>query len=195
MTRPVGDIRIAAMVDLTEAEGPGARFALWVQGCSLRCPGCCNPHMFAARGGRSLPVEEVLAAAARVRPAIEGLTLLGGEPFEQAGPLGELARGAQALGLSVVTFTGYALEELRAMLDPGVPALLSATDILVDGRYQPHLPERERRWAGSSNQRFHFLTSRYQPGIERIAPGEAERTVELRFGPDGSLFANGWPEA
>lgn len=185
-------IRVAAVVEVTEAEGPGARFALWVQGCSLRCPGCCNPHMLAREGGREVPVPEILGALARVRGRIEGLTLLGGEPFEQAGALARLARGARAMGLSVATFTGYTLEELRARADPGVAGLLDATDLLVDGRYDRSRPERERRWAGSANQRFHFLSGRYRPGVERA--GGPLRTVEVRIGPDGRVFANGWPE-
>jgi anaerobic ribonucleoside-triphosphate reductase activating protein len=190
----MAEVRVAAVVEATEAEGPGTRLALWVQGCSLRCPGCCNPHMFDPAGGRSVPVAEILERVARARPAIEGITLLGGEPFEQAAALAEVARGARALGLSVATFTGHALEELTAMPDPAVRDLLDATDLLVDGRYQRDRPERERRWAGSSNQRFHFLTGRYAPGTERPRPGEALRTVELRIAPEGTVFANGWPE-
>ncbi|HGG57662.1 MAG TPA: 4Fe-4S cluster-binding domain-containing protein, partial [Nannocystis exedens] len=45
-------LQIAHIVAITEAEGPGRRFALWVQGCSLHCPGCCNPELFAAAGGQ-----------------------------------------------------------------------------------------------------------------------------------------------
>lgn len=189
-------LRVASWVDVTEAEGPGARFALWVQGCSLRCPGCCNPRMLEASGGREVSPAELLRAIAAVRSRIEGVTFQGGEPFEQPGPLAELARAARALGLSVMTFSGYTLEELREAerRDPGAAALLAATDLLVDGRYERERPERERRWAGSSNQRFHFLTDRYRPGIERIRPGEPETTVELRIGGDGRVRMNGWPE-
>ena len=41
---------VAQFVPRTEAEGPGRRFALWVQGCPLRCKGCCNPEMLAFKG-------------------------------------------------------------------------------------------------------------------------------------------------
>ena len=141
-----------------------------------------------------MSVPDVLAAIARVRGRIEGVTLLGGEPFDQAAGLAEVARGARTLGLSVMTFSGYTREELEAHPAPGVRELLEATDLLVDGRYDASRPERERRWVGSANQRFHFLTSRYAPGIERIHPDEPERTVELRIAPSGTVFANGWPE-
>jgi len=182
------------MVAVTEAEGPGARLALWVQGCSLGCPGCCNPHMFDPEGGRDVPVTEVAAELDRVLDRIEGVTLLGGEPFEQAPALAEVAREARRRGLSVVVFTGYTLEALRAGAVPGAEALLSETDLLVDGRYRRDEPESRRRWAGSTNQRFHFLTDRYRPGIEHPGAGEPDRTVELRIGPDGRMHSSGWPE-
>jgi anaerobic ribonucleoside-triphosphate reductase activating protein len=187
-------IRVAAVVDVTEAEGPGARFAVWVQGCAIRCPGCCNPHMLDPLAGTPLDAGELLARLDRARDRVEGVTLLGGEPFEQAAALAQFARGVRERGLSVVVFTGHLLEELRAGRPAGSPELLDQVDLLVDGPYQADLPERTRRWSGSANQRFHLLTGRYSPGVENIAPGEVERTIELRFGPDGTIRRSGWPE-
>jgi anaerobic ribonucleoside-triphosphate reductase activating protein len=185
---------VGARVPVTEVEGPGARYALWVQGCSIRCPGCCNPHLFAAAGGDLRTVSGLLYEVRQAAPRIEGLTLLGGEPFEQAAPLAELARGARALGLSVMTFTGHTLEALRARQDAATDALLAATDLLVDGPYLAHLPDGRRRWVGSQNQRFHYLTDRYSPAIELPAPSEALRGIEVRVSADGRVLVNGWPE-
>jgi anaerobic ribonucleoside-triphosphate reductase activating protein len=192
-------VRVGARVPSTEAEGPGRRYALWVQGCSLRCRGCCNPHLFAPAGGTAVPValllDEVRRAQADSRSAIEGVTLLGGEPFEQAGALAPFAEGVRALGLSVVAFTGYRLEELRAppLAGPPVARLLGAVDVLVDGRYEASRPEASRPWVGSRNQRFHYLTARYSRAIERAGPDGPVQTVEVRLTPDGRLSANGWP--
>jgi len=188
-------VRVGQVIEETLAEGPGARFALWAQGCSLRCPGCCNPHLFEAAGGAGVEVAALLARLAGVRARVQGVTLVGGEPFEQAEALAAFARGARGLGLSVLVFSGHTLEELRGEAAPaGSAALLAETDLLIDGRYLAAQPERERRWAGSRNQRFHFLTGRHRPGIEIIGAGEAARTVEIRLGPDGSVHASGWPE-
>ena len=188
-------LRIGGIVPVTEAEGPGRRFALWVQGCSIRCPGCCNPHLFDASLGRATAVDELVESLRAVRDQIEGVTLLGGEPFEQAQPLARFASAARRLGLSVMTFSGFSLEELRGFASDraGVVELLVATDVLVDGRFDAALPERERRWAGSTNQRFHYFTDRYSPAIELPAAGEPCATVEVTLAPDGSLRANGWP--
>jgi anaerobic ribonucleoside-triphosphate reductase activating protein len=187
-------IRVAAVVDVTEAEGPGSRFALWVQGCTIRCPGCCNPGMLDHLGGTLVDPGQLLARLDRVRDRVEGITLLGGEPFEQAGPLVPLARGARERGLTVVAFTGHLLEDLRIDRPQGSRELLALVDLLVDGPYRSHLPETRRRWAGSANQRFHFLTGRIPPGLEAIHTGEPERTVELRIGADGRMERSGWPE-
>lgn len=187
-------MRVAAVVPVTEAEGPGARLAIWAQGCALRCPGCCNPHMFDPAGGREATPAELAAEMDRVAGRIEGISLLGGEPFDQARAAAEVAREARRRGLSVVVFTGYVLEELRAGAVAGAADLLARTDLLVDGRYDRDAPETRRRWVGSANQRFHFLGDRYAPGIEMARAGEPDRTVELRIGPDGRAHASGWPE-
>src|SRR2546423_15382969 len=104
-----GVLTVAQIVPCTEAEGPGRRFALWFQGCPLRCPGCCNPEMLPFEGGQTMPLADVME---RVRRAsneygIEGITLLGGEPLAHAAGAAALARATQMLKLSVMVFSGY----------------------------------------------------------------------------------------
>lgn len=181
-------LRISQLVTDTEAEGPGRRFALWVQGCTIRCPGCCNPEMFAADQGR-LADPAVLATQALAVEGLEGVSVLGGEPGEQAEAVAEFCERVRAGGLSVMLYSGYMLEQLRRR--PGAGRLLKAVDLLVDGRYQQSLPETKRRWLGSSNQVLHFLTSRYAAGDPRFETGN---TVELRLTRAG-LSVNGWPAA
>lgn len=188
-------LRVGARVPITRAEGPGARYALWLQGCSIRCPGCCNPQLFDAAGGCSWRVAALLAEIDSVRAEVEGITVLGGEPFDQPAGLLTLARGARQLGLSTIVFTGYVIEDLRARRDADVAGLFAHIDVLVDGRYEASRPERERLWVGSTNQRFHYLSGHYTPAIERPLPSEPLRTVEVRLGADGGLSANGWPDA
>ena len=99
----------------------------------------------------------------------------------------------RALGLSVLAFSGYRIEELRGRHERAIDALLRVTDVLVDGRYEAMRPETERLWAGSTNQRFHYLTDRYTAAIERPSLGEPLRSVEVRLTSDGRLSLNGWP--
>jgi anaerobic ribonucleoside-triphosphate reductase activating protein len=183
-------LHVAQIVPVTEAEGPGKRFALWFQGCPLRCPGCCNPEMLAFDGGESRSIDDVFAeVCVAEREGIEGITLLGGEPFAHAEPAAELARRVRARGLSVMVFSGFTLSELRARNDPHVTALLAETDLLVDGPYLRDQPESQRRWIGSANQQVHFLTNRCAPDDPRW---RLSNTLEIRLA-DGELSVNGFP--
>jgi anaerobic ribonucleoside-triphosphate reductase activating protein len=182
-------LRVAQLVPRTEAEGPGHRFAVWLQGCALRCPGCCNPEMFAFERGTAMTVES-LAARILATPGIEGLSLLGGEPTSQPGPAAELCERVRAAGLSIMLFSGHTLAELKAQARPEVDRLLATLDLLVDGRYEKDQPETQRRWIGSRNQVMHFLTARYSPDEPQFtAPNTAE--VHLI---EGKVIINGWPE-
>jgi anaerobic ribonucleoside-triphosphate reductase activating protein len=182
---------VADLVAVTEAEGPGKRFALWLQGCPLRCPGCCNPEMLSFDGGEDVSVAELFEQIrqAQAERGVEGVTLLGGEPFVHAGAAALLAAEVQRAGLTVMVFSGFTLAELDAMPEPGVQQLLAHTDLLVDGPYRRELPETRRRWIGSSNQQVHFLSDRYR---EDDPCWRLPNTLEIRF--DGhEVLVNGFP--
>jgi anaerobic ribonucleoside-triphosphate reductase activating protein len=183
-------LSVAQIVPFTEAEGPGVRFALWFQGCPLRCPGCCNPEMLPFEGGTRQTVAEVLARIdqAQREHGVEGITLLGGEPLAHAAGAAVLARAVRERGLSVMAFSGFTLEEARQLPEPAVAELLALTDILVDGPYVREQPDTERRWIGSTNQRIHFLSERYHFD-ERW---HKRNTLEIRLA-DGELTVNGFP--
>lgn len=183
-------LSVALTVARTEAEGPGWRFALWVQGCPFRCVGCCNPEMLSftpREPAATVRASEVVARC--LASDVEGVTFLGGEPFAQAQGLAAVARGVKDAGRSVMVFSGYTLDELRAMESPPVSELLGLTDLLVDGRYDASRHTTSRRWVGSDNQVMHFLTDRYSPLDARFHEGNH---VELRLQGD-TITLNGWP--
>lgn len=196
--REATTLRWSRFLAATEAEGPGRRAAVWVQGCSVRCPGCFNPHLWADRGGRDDDPARLAGewvAAARTAGS-EGITLLGGEPFDQAGAMAVVAEAFREAGLTVMTFTGYPLERLRdwAHTRPDLTRLLAATDLLADGPYLADRPERSRPWIGSTNQGLRALTPAYREllaGIER--EGGRDR-LEIRIGRDGTVAVNGWAD-
>jgi anaerobic ribonucleoside-triphosphate reductase activating protein len=184
-------MQVAQVIPCTEAEGPGRRFAVWFQGCPLRCPGCCNPEFLPFHGGETTALSAMVhrLEQAQVETGIEGVSLLGGEPFAHAGAAAALAREAQHRSLTVMVYSGYTLAEIRQMPDPATVELLDQTDVLVDGSYVRELPDTERRWVGSTNQRVHFLTDRYHPDD----PCWRQRnTLEIRVR-GGEVSVNGFP--
>ncbi|CCH88986.1 Putative ribonucleoside-triphosphate reductase activating protein (fragment) [Modestobacter italicus] len=117
----------------------------------------------------------------------EGLTILGGEPFDQAEGCAELAEAGQRAGLGVITFSGYELKELKAR-GAGSHRLIEATDLLVDGPYRAHQPEEKRGLVGSSNQRFLHLTDRYA----QFDPYRHVNRVDVRISATGQAEVAGF---
>lgn len=187
-------LNMASRLPCTEAEGPGRRAALWVQGCNKRCRGCCNPAYLQLVERELVSAASVLEWLENAHHAhdLEGVTFLGGEPMLQAQGLAFVAQGAQSLGLSVMVFSGYTKSELDVLRLPGADQLLRYTDVLVDGPFEANLPEQSRRWVGSTNQQFNYLTERYDARIE--SGDRLDRVLEIRLKTDGTVFINGWPE-
>lgn len=148
-------IRLYGTVPDSIVDGPGLRYAIFVQGCSHACPGCHNPESQPHEGGIVRSIADVVAEI-QANGLVKGVTLSGGEPFEQAASCAEVARWLKELGYDIWTYTGYQYEELlaRAERDDAVCALLEVTDVLVDGPYVASLRSLGLRWCGSSNQRL-----------------------------------------
>ncbi len=183
MTRDL--IQVAAWLPRSQANGPGLRSVLWVQGCPLRCPGCFNPGFLPFDGGQAVPVSEI-AGWMLAEPDTEGVSLSGGEPFAQAGPLADLAERVQAAGKGVLIFTGLAAAALRDRTDPAARRLLAAADLLVVGPYRRDRPLRHALLA-SGNQELVFLSERYR-GAD-LGP----RRTEYRIGAGGGVMVTGFP--
>ncbi|MDG9710480.1 4Fe-4S single cluster domain-containing protein [Streptomyces sp. DH10] len=154
------DLNVAATRVGTHALGPGRRSVVWVQGCPFRCAGCLAPDWIPNRAARHVAPAQ-LADELLADPDVTGLTLSGGEPMAQAAGLVALVRAARARrDLTVICFTGYRLERLRARPPaPEVPELLGLLDVLIDGQYVTGLDD-GKGLRGSSNQRVHHLTPR-----------------------------------
>lgn len=185
------DIQLHRFLPLTTAEGPGKRACIWVQGCPIHCKGCGVPWTWNPKLGTKTSVGELweMIMASKTKHDIEGITFLGGEPFEQAEPLAILGEYAQNEGLSVMAFSGYYKEQLQEMKKPGWKDLLAVTDIFIDGPFEIDKPDRDRPWIGSTNQRIHFLTDRYQTLSEEL--NVVPDRLEIYLKKDGTIAANG----
>jgi anaerobic ribonucleoside-triphosphate reductase activating protein len=146
-------VRIFGTADDSIVDGPGIRYAIFTQGCARHCPGCHNPASQPFEGGIVITVAKIWEKIAAT-PLVSGITLSGGEPFDQPRPLIELARLAHEAGRNVWAYSGYTYEELlRDEPGNGAPELLRLCDVLVDGPFIESQRSLELHWKGSANQR------------------------------------------
>ena len=173
--------------------GPGERVCLWVQGCSRGCPGCIAPELQPHSGCRADErlLADILTETAG-RCGCDGLTVSGGDPFEQAEALARLLPLVRGAFRDILVYTGFLLEEIRAgRCGPAGADCLKWIDVLIDGPYirERNVPGCALR--GSDNQTVHFLS----PG--RKGPYEAYmrrgRVLES-FSHGGEVILTGIPD-
>ncbi len=182
-------MRIARLEERTSVEGPGRRTAVWFQGCSILCPQCCNPEMHDQLAGFVMTPEQLAAAIVHARA--DGLTLLGGEPLDQAAELHEMLQILRYRGYrGVIMFTGYTWAQITA--DPVRSAVRELCDLIVAGPFEAASAPGRRRWIGSDNQTIHCITGFYQELANNWPKFVKE--IEIVIG-DEELLVNGTPLA
>lgn len=148
-------LKVAGFLEHSTVNGEGFRSVLFLSGCLHHCPGCHNPEMQSFEYGNDVPINVILAKIKKNLPLIDGITLSGGDPFEQATSLILLLKEVKALGLSIWAYTGYTYEQL--LQEPKFKPMLELTDVLVDGPFIKALKTDTKKYVGSSNQRIFKL--------------------------------------
>lgn len=164
------------------ANGPGERFVVWTQGCSLGCAGCFNPETHGP-GGQARQVGGLVRQVLDI-DGIDGVTITGGEPLEQPGPLSEFCGGVRrGSDLGIVLLTGFSRSEIES--DADCLAAVQLVDMVVAGRYNArlHLGQGLR---GSTNKEYWSVTSRYSS-----ADFESVPETEIVVAPDGTVSITG----
>jgi len=141
------------------SNGPGCRAVIWTQGCSLRCAGCYNQQTHPFRKDNPVSIDHLIEKIYHIQDKIEGITISGGEPFDQQESLLQLLiRIKELKNLSIIVFTGYRWQELTHFIH--FPLSVSLIDVLITGRYEPS--------SNASNigliqphKTYYFLTNRY----------------------------------
>jgi len=178
--KPKSDqVNIAAELFESVANGPGKRYVIWVQGCPFECPGCFNSDFQPFIPNKLVNIATLSRRILSVK-TIEGVTYSGGEPFMQCEALIKLNKILIKKGLSIVSYSGYTLNELYQLKNPFVMEFLSQLDILIDGRFLQKY-KANLLWRGSNNQNVHFLTDRYSEYKSKIDSGGE---IELIVGND-----------
>lgn len=165
------------------ANGPGRRSVVWTQGCTLGCAGCFNPATHAA-GPADTDVGTL--ATQLLAHASDGVTLTGGEPFQQWNSVKALLqeiRSASPL-LSILVFTGFTLKELRASHEDA-DEMLDLIDVLIAGRYNDRI-RGDVPLIGSRNQQAHLLSRKHDREELNAVP-----MGEIIIGPTGTITVTG----
>lgn len=170
------NIRINSYIPISTVEGPNKRFVIWVQGCSLKCSGCANSHMWDKNSGTVFDTEDIINLIKKYSEKIEGITFLGGEPLEQIKPVIEISKSAQKMGLTVMLFTGYKLSQIKENND--FQELSKYIDILIDGPFEKEKTDYSRAWVGSSNQNYYFLSDKYNSSVISAYKNKIEVRVD-----------------
>lgn len=170
--------------------GPGRRIGIWFQGCSIRCPGCVSADTWGFGRGNTT-IEELLAVVSPWLKDADGVTISGGEPFDQPEALIVLL---QALKLTeqqdVLVYSGHPIERLGRTLSLASGLI----DALISDPYDESASQ-TLLLRGSDNQRLHLLTKR---GRQRFSvynqPAEdLQRSLDVMFSDDGTVWLAGIP--
>ena len=169
---------------VSKVNGPGERFTLWTQGCSKGCKNCFNPETWSFAINKIMSVEEIFNIIKDLD--VSGVTITGGDPFEQPEELFNLLLLLEKLNLSkgVIVFTGYTIDEINK--DFLLRKSLSYIDVLIDGRFF----EEQRISSGlrgSENQNIIYFSNKVLP--EEL---EIDQGVEIGLSND-NIYVTGFP--
>ena len=163
------DVRIHKILRGSRAHGPGIRNVVWFQGCSLGCSGCFNPLTHDPAGGNVIPVNSLAALLLAPSFPCDGITISGGEPFQQPEALLSLLQLLREKNSPpVLVFSGYPEAVLRG--DELFSACLGHIDALICGPFRQDQPPAYDRFCSSRNQELVILSERYHPEDFRNLP-------------------------
>lgn len=151
ISQSIDKLRISGIVEESIVDGPGIRLTVFTQGCSHNCAGCHNPQTHDYNGGVETQIDDILEMI-KQNPLLDGITISGGEPFDQGKSCAYLAKKVKEMGLGVVVYTGYDYEYL--LKKEKYRELLFQADILVDGEFDIKKMDLTLPFRGSTNQRI-----------------------------------------
>jgi anaerobic ribonucleoside-triphosphate reductase activating protein len=184
------DLRLSRVHFPVTTLGPGQRLGIWFQGCSIQCSGCISADTWTTGRGHTT-LDALLEQIAGLLPKADGITISGGEPFDQPTALvALLAALRDRTSADILVYSGYAYENLNATLQRAQGLI----DALISDPFELHSPH-SRPLRGSDNQRMHILTAL---GRERFTEyerplTEADKSLDVMFDEDGSVWFAGVP--
>lgn len=160
--------------------GPGNRLGIWVNGCHRNCPGCVSKRLQKIDNEVDFVIEEYFKDYNFGR--FDGVTISGGEPFDQIDELDHLVKFLKEMGINdILVYTGYLLNDLIMMNNPIVISILSNISVLIDGPYIESLNDDTNNIKGSSNQEIYYLKKEYKEIYQKYIHKE-RMMQEMQYG-------------
>lgn len=171
--------------------GPGKRLGIWFQGCSLRCEGCISVDTWAT-AKTLIPIDQLMMALSSYLPLVDGITISGGEPFDQFDALlAIVAQLREKTEVDILVYTGYSIENIPDQLQKIKPYI----DVLISDPFQRQTSQ-TLRLRGSDNQRLHCFTSQAK---EKYAYYQQvvttnDNVLDVMFDAEGVVWFAGIPK-
>lgn len=173
------------------ALGPGKRLGIWFQGCSLRCKGCISVDTW-GKAKELITIDQLMSELQTWLPQAEGITISGGEPFDQfEALLALLIKLREKTTVDILLYTGYSSEKIADQLQLIKPYI----DVLISDPFQFQSPQ-TLRLRGSDNQRLHCFSQRaqekfayYQQTITAM-----DKRLDIMFDDEGVVWFAGVPQ-
>ncbi len=154
-------MRVGRILSPVHSLGPGERICLWTQGCKKNCIGCISPELQGFNGVdiSEMNIYKIICQVSDLNNCT-GLTVSGGDPFEQSDCLLKLLKLVRTRFDDILVYTGFTINEIHngCAGDSGIQCL-DFIDVLIDGRYIKDLNKPDCVLRGSENQIIHFLDS------------------------------------
>ena len=178
-------INVHNVVESSMIYGPGKRWVLWTQGCTLGCKGCWNTQTWSKKNGETWSISQLLESISS-QEDIEGITILGGEPFQQLDGISELIKSVKQLGLTAMLYTGYEKAEFNDLMWQ----CFNSSDLVIAGRYREELRDVGLVWRGSTNQILESPTGYYD-----VTKFEESQEIEVHIDHEtNEVTLTGYPD-
>lgn len=168
-------MKIHKITENLVSEGPGLRTAIWTQGCSIKCPGCFNIAAQNPKDGDEIKISEIITLI-KSNKKIRGVTIAGGEPFDQLSELKLLLSEIKKAcpHLDILLYSGYEFSTIKKHREMFEVAKLS--DILISGPFIKEKSPDPRSWIGSTNQKITFFNDQLK---KELTPWPTKKTIEI----------------
>ncbi len=183
MSSTVTEVAISRLHWPVTTLGFGKRIGIWFQGCSIQCRGCCAHDTWEAESGNRITIDDLLAWIIRLQPVnrIDGVTISGGEPFDQPEALDRLvSRLRDALSVrkhsaDILVYSGHPWRRLKYRH----AGILDKLDAVIS---EPFVVSRPTAWlCGSSNQQIHCLSVLGEERYGTPSNDAADRNLQIDF--------------